>query len=111
MESKKHTFKYKGEFSLESGRSIEGFHLTYTTIGTISATKDNVVWIFQAMTANSNPAEWWPGMVGEGKFFDPEKYFIICVNTPGSCYGSIGPLDINPKTNKPYYRNFPFLRH
>jgi homoserine O-acetyltransferase len=109
MDSRKHRFNYSGEFSLESGRSIDSFHLTYTTIGNISEEKDNVVWIFQAMTANSNPAEWWPGMVGEGKFFDPEKYFIICVNTPGSCYGSIGPLDVNPKTNKPYYRSFPFF--
>ena len=61
------------------------------------------------MTANSNPAEWWPGMVGEGKFFDPTRFFIICVNMPGSCYGSTGPLDINPETGKPFYKTFPFF--
>ena len=69
--------------------------------------KDNVVWIFHALTANSNPVEWWPGLVGEGKLFDPAKYFIICVNKPGSCYGSIGPLDKNPETAEPYYHDFP----
>ena len=109
MDKQTEVFIYQEELKLESGKSIEGFPLAYTTIGSMSALKDNVVWIFQAMTANSNPAEWWPGMVGEGKFFDPAKYFIICINTPGSCYGSIGPLNINPTTNKPYYRHFPFF--
>ena len=69
--------------------------------------KTNVVWIFHALTANSNPLEWWPGLVGEGKFFDPAKYFIICVNKPGSPYGSISPLSTNPETNQPYYHDFP----
>ncbi len=109
MKSIRSTYYFKGEFSLESGRSISDFHLAYTTHGNLSPKKDNVVWIFQAMTANSDPAEWWPGMVGEGKFFDPNQYYIVCVNTPGSCYGSSGPLDINPATNTPYYRNFPFF--
>ncbi len=48
-----------------------------------------------------------PGLVGEGKFFDPAKYFIICVNMPGSRYGSISPLENNPQTNQPYYHDFP----
>ena len=109
MELKTITYQVEGSFQLESGKQIQGLHLSYTTIGNLSPNKDNVVWIFQAMTANSNPAEWWPGMVGEGKFFDPEKYFIICVNMPGSCYGSIGPLDINLATGKPFYKEFPFF--
>ena len=109
MEINTNTYEVEGAFQLESGKQIHGLHLTYTTIGKLTATKDNVVWIFQAMTANSNPAEWWPGMVGEGKFFDPEKFFIICVNMPGSCYGSTGPLDINPETGKPFYKSFPFF--
>ena len=92
---------------LESGESLPGFHLAYTTHGKLNAAKDNVVWIFHALTANSNPVEWWPGLVGEGKFFDPAKYFIICVNKPGSPYGSISPLSINPETNENYYHSFP----
>ena len=109
MDIRTNTYHVEGAFQLESGKQIQGLHLTYTTIGKLTATKDNVVWIFQAMTANSNPAEWWPGMVGKGKFFDPEKFFIICVNMPGSCYGSTGPLDINPETGKPFYKSFPFF--
>ena len=81
----------------------------YTTHGTLNEAKDNVVWIFHALTANSDPAEWWPGLVGEGKFLILQNYFIVCVNMPGSCYGSIGPLDINPETNKPYYHDFPLF--
>ncbi len=92
---------------LESGESLPGFHLAYTTHGHLNAAKDNVVWIFHALTANSNPIEWWPGLVGEGKFFDPAKYFIICVNKPGSPYGSISPLSINPETNEPFHHSFP----
>lgn len=101
------TFSYDKRFTLESGESLPGFHLAYTSHGKLNAAKDNVVWIFHALTANSNPLEWWPGLTGEGKFFDPSKYFIICVNKPGSPYGSISPLSQNPKTNQPYYHDFP----
>jgi homoserine O-acetyltransferase len=96
-------------FTLESGDTLPGYHLAYTTYGSLNDAKDNVVWIFHALTASSEPAEWWPGLVGEGKLFDPNEYFIVCVNMPGSCYGSIGPLDINPESGKPYYHNFPFF--
>lgn len=100
-------YHYNESFVLESGESLPGFHLAYTTHGQLNAAKDNVVWIFHALTANSNPIEWWPGLVGEGKFFDPAKYFIICVNKPGSPYGSISPVSKNPVNNEPYYANFP----
>lgn len=100
-------FNYTKPFTLESGVTLPGYHLAYTTHGKLNAAKDNVVWIFHALTANSNPLEWWPGLVGEGKFFDPAKYFIICVNKPGSPYGSISPLSINPETGQPYYHQFP----
>ena len=102
-------FKSDKPFSLESGSTFPGFHLAYTTYGKLNETKDNVVWVFHALTANSDATEWWPGLAGEGKIFDPANYFIVCVNMPGSCYGSIGPLDINPETNKPYYHDFPFF--
>ncbi len=101
------TFQYNQLFTLESGESLPGFHLAYTTHGKLNAAKDNVVWIFHALTANSNPVEWWPGLVGEGKYLDPAKYFIICVNKPGSPYGSISPISRNPLTGRPYYNEFP----
>lgn len=100
-------FNYTNTFTLESGETLPGFHLAYTTHGKLNASKDNVVWIFHALTANSNPVEWWPGLVGDGKFFDPSKYFIICVNKPGSPYGSMSPLSKNPVSNQPYYDTFP----
>ncbi len=102
-------FIYSNQFQLESGLSLPGFHLAYTTHGRLNAKKDNVVWIFHALTANSDPEEWWPGLVGKNMFFSPDRYFIICVNMPGSCYGSIGPLDTDPETREPYYHNFPLF--
>lgn len=102
-------FKYNKPFTLESGRTLQGFHLAYTTLGKLNSDKSNVVWIFHALTANSNPAEWWPGLVGETKLFDPRQYFIICVNMPGSCYGSIGPLDNDPSSGRPFYHHFPLF--
>ena len=100
-------FNYNSPFTLESGETLSGFHLAYTTHGKLNAAKDNVIWIFHALTANSNPVEWWPGLVGEGKYFDPARHFIICVNKPGSPYGSISPLSKNRLTNQPYYDAFP----
>ena len=102
-------FKYDKPFTLESGVTLPGYHLAYTTHGKLNAERTNVIWIFHALTANSNPLEWWPGLVGDGKFFDPAKYFIICVNKPGSPYGSISPLSINPQSNQPYYHDFPLF--
>ncbi|MEP6615738.1 MAG: homoserine O-acetyltransferase [Ginsengibacter sp.] len=104
-----HIYQSREPFVLESGYTFPSFHLAYSTYGTLNKSKDNVAWIFHALTANSDAAEWWPGLVGEGKLFDPGKYFIICVNMPGSCYGSIGPLDNDPATGKPYYHDFPFF--
>lgn len=99
-------FRHQKNFTLENGSVLPGYHLAYTTFGTLNEKRDNVVWIFHALTANSNPEEWWPGFVGEGCFFSPEKYFIVCVNMPGSCYGSTGPLDTNAAGEK-YYHRFP----
>jgi homoserine O-acetyltransferase len=95
--------------SLESGEHLNSYQLAYSTYGTLNASGDNVIWIFHALTANSAPHEWWEGLVGEGKLFDPAHYFIVCVNVPGSCYGSIGPLDIDPKTGHSFYHNFPLF--
>jgi homoserine O-acetyltransferase len=103
------SFTYSKPFELESGITLPQLNLTYTTLGKLNARKDNVVWIFHALTANSNPAEWWPGLVGDGKLFDPAKYFIICANKPGSPYGSISPLSLNPETGELFYQDFPIF--
>lgn len=88
---------------------FKNLRLAYTTYGTINEDQSNIVWIFHALTANSNPHEWWPEMIGDGRLFDPQSDFIICVNMPGSCYGSSSPLDENPATGLPYYHDFPFF--
>src|SRR5687768_1329609 len=98
MPESKKTYQHNQPFRLESGKVLPGFHLAYNTYGSLNSNKSNVIWVFHALTANSEPLEWWHGLVGEGNLFDPAAYFIVCVNMPGSCYGSISPLDINPDT-------------
>ncbi|MDE1192391.1 MAG: homoserine O-acetyltransferase [Arachidicoccus sp.] len=102
-------YRHNELFALESGKIIPAFHLQYTTYGKLNAAKDNVVWVFHALTANSEAADWWPGLIGKGKLFDTEKYFVVCANIPGSAYGSISPLDINPVTGEKYYHDFPLF--
>ena len=102
-------FQYQEKLALESGEYLPGFQLAYHCFGKLSPSKDNVVWVIHALTANSNPREWWPGVVGPGECINPEKHFIICVNCLGSHYGSTSPLSINPDTGSPFYHNFPTL--
>ena len=109
MQAEQKNFKYPYTYSLELGRELPGFELSYTTYGTRNAEDNNIVWICHALTGSSNVAEWWDGLVGGGKYFDPAKHFIICVNVIGSAYGSTGPLSVNPKTQKPFYRDFPII--
>ena len=100
---------YNQPITLESGTTLSKVDIAYNTFGELNADKSNVVWICHAFSANSNPTEWWPGMVGDGLFIDPKKYFIVCANMLGSCYGTTGPLSINPETNKKYYKDFPVV--
>ncbi|HEY4205949.1 MAG TPA: homoserine O-acetyltransferase [Puia sp.] len=100
-------FTYHQPLRLESGLTVPAYHLEYTTLGRLNEAGDNVVWIFHALTANSDAAEWWPGLVGPGRVFDPSAYYIVCVNMPGSCYGSFGPGDTDQRTGRPYYHDFP----
>jgi len=105
--AKEHEFHYDQEFDLELGGSISGLRLKYFTWGELNEEKSNVIWVFHALTANANVEAWWPEMVGEEYLFKPSSHFIICVNLLGSCYGSTGPLDIDPKTEEKYYGDFP----
>ncbi|WP_080058701.1 homoserine O-acetyltransferase family protein [Spirosoma aerolatum] len=107
-------FDYKYSFSLESGESLPGFRLAYTTRGTLNEDGSNVVWICHALTGNADAGDWWGGMVGPGRYFDPDSptgtgQFIVCANVLGSCYGSTGPLSVNPATGQPYYHDFPAI--
>ena len=96
-------------FKTESGALIQNLEIAYTTSGKINSESTNVVWICHAFTADAHPENWWSDMVGKGRFFSPDKYFIICANIIGSPYGTTSPLSNNPSTGKPYYRDFPEL--
>ena len=102
-------FNYPHKIALEGGDSLPSITIAYSTYGTMNADKSNVVWVCHALTANSEAAEWWAGLIGSGKVIDTEKYFIVCANILGSCYGSTGPLSINPITEAPYYSSFPLV--
>lgn len=94
---------------MERGGYLPELTIAYHTYGTLNEAKDNVIWICHALTANSNVQEWWPGLVGENCIFNTKKYFVICANILGSCYGTTGPLDINSETAAPYFSNFPAI--
>jgi homoserine O-acetyltransferase len=101
-------YSNKYGISLEIDGSPFPFELAYHTYGKLNNEKDNAKWVFHALTANSNAADWWSGLFGPGRILDPEKDFIICANMPGSCYGSTGPLSEKPSGGK-YYHDFPLL--
>lgn len=86
-------YKVEEPMILESGNVLQDLRIQYSTCGKLNANRSNVVWVFHALTANSNPLEWWSGLVGEGDLINPEEHFIICANMLGSCYGSTEPKD------------------
>jgi len=102
-------FHYPHTFALEGGNSLPSITIAYSTYGKMNADKSNVVWVCHALTANSEAADWWGGLIGSAKVIDPDKHFIVCANILGSCYGSTGPLSINPVTQAPYYSSFPLV--
>jgi len=104
-----HTLYHKELFLLESGGYLPDLTISYHTYGQLNEQKDNVIWICHALTASSDAAGWWNGLVGEGKIFDPRRHFIVCANILGSCYGTTGPLSVNRETGMPFYSSFPFI--
>ena len=72
------TFHYHQPFELESGAILPEIQIEYAFTGTLNPAKDNVIWICHALTANAHADDWWPNMIGPGKVFDTEKYFIVC---------------------------------
>jgi len=105
--------------SLQSGASIANYNLVVETYGQLNTKKDNAVLICHALNAShhvagvsaDNPENigWWDNMVGPGKPVDTNKFFVIGVNNLGSCFGSTGPMSINPATGKPYGASFPVV--
>lgn len=100
---------FEKPFPLEGGGHLPGIQIAYQTWGQLNRSRDNVVWVCHALTANSDVPGWWPGMFGRGKVLDPEQDFIVCANILGSCYGTTGPASVNPVTGRPYFRSFPLI--
>ncbi len=112
-------------FVFADGRSADPILLAYQTWGELNTARDNAVLVFHALSGSSNIAGrntqgprnefwteechdgWWDDFVGPGKGIDTRKYFVICANYPGGCYGSSGPSTIDPKTGKPWGSRFP----
>lgn len=108
MTQRKHQiFRSDLPFNFENGATLPGITVAYHTFGTLNATGSNVVWVCHALTANADVLDWWPGVVGPGCTIDPSKYFIVCANIIGSCYGSSGPATAEPGSAAPLYINFP----
>jgi homoserine O-acetyltransferase len=101
----KAVYKYNYTFGFESGETIPSLEITYHHTENLERELP-VIWICHALTANSNPEEWWDVLVGEGKFFDTARYRIICANVIGSCYGSTGPASKDEKGEE-YLLRFP----
>ncbi|MGD0342580.1 MAG: homoserine O-acetyltransferase [Bacteroidales bacterium] len=103
------TLKYNYPFMTETGAELPEIEIAYNTWGKLNSTGDNVIWICHALTANSDVESWWPGMVGGGLLFDPDKFFIVCANVLGGCYGTTGPASVNKLTDKQWLRDFPLI--
>lgn len=114
-ETKFYTFD---SLPLESGEILSPVTIAYETYGILNQNKDNAILICHALTGDAHAAGisketgklgWWEIMIGPGKPFDTNKYFVICSNVIGGCKGSTGPSSINPKTGKPYGMSFPVV--
>lgn len=95
-------------FVTETGKIIPGIEIAYDIPDGWKEGRP-VVWVCHALTGNSNPVDWWPGIVGKGKYVDTCKYNVVCANFLGSCYGTTGPMSINPETDEPWYLDFPLI--
>ncbi len=116
-----HTFTFAEDepFQLESGASLQPVTLAYETYGQLNADRSNAILVLHALsgsahaagyhTADDEKPGWWDDSIGPGKAFDTDRFFVICSNVLGSCYGSSGPLSIDPATNEPYGLHFPVV--
>ncbi len=105
---------------LQSGSALSPVTVAYETYGTLSPARDNAVLVCHALSGDAHAAGyygryseekpgWWDLLIGPGKPLDTERYFVICSNFLGSCYGTTGPTSIDPGTGSPYGLSFPFF--
>jgi len=113
-------------FVTASGESLPGVTIAYETYGELNADRSNAILLFHALSGSQHAAGtnkavpgtdhrwteemhagWWDGFIGPGRALDTKKYFVICANYLGGCYGSTGPASVNPATKKPWGGKFP----
>ena len=112
-------FTIRDKILLESQEHFGPIQVAYETYGTLNDTKDNAILLLHALTGDAHAAGyhsmddkkpgWWDDMVGPGKAFDTNKFFVISSNMLGGCSGTTGPCSINPETGKPYGLDFPVI--
>ncbi|KAK6456475.1 homoserine O acetyltransferase [Scheffersomyces xylosifermentans] len=96
-------------YVLECGETLSNFPVAYKTWGRLNDDQDNVILINHALTGSSDVQDWWGPLLGNGKTFDPSRFFIICINFLGSPYGSASPVSVDKSTGKPYGPSFPLV--
>ncbi len=113
-----HTFDAPGDaLALDGGRTLSPHTVAYQTWGRLNADRSNAILIFHALSGDSHVSGehedgrtgWWDLMVGPGRAFDTDRFFIICANVLGGCKGSTGPSSTNPTTGRPYAMEFPVI--
>jgi homoserine O-acetyltransferase len=119
VETHYYTYAQLGkEHKLESGESLGPITLAYETYGKLNKDKSNAILALHALSGDAHAAGvhkdednkgWWDDMIGPGKAFDTNRYFVICSNVIGGCKGSTGPSSVNQATGKPYALDFPFI--
>ena len=110
---------FEAPLPLQSGARVRGYDLTFETYGQLNAARDNAVLVCHALNASHHvagryegqdkSAGWWDNMIGPGKPVDTERFFVIGVNNLGSCFGSTGPMHVNPDTGRVYGADFPVM--
>ncbi|TET88836.1 MAG: homoserine O-acetyltransferase, partial [Sulfurovum sp.] len=112
------TAYFSSPLYLESGRILEPYEITYETYGELNEEKNNVVLVCHALSGSHHAAGtyegdrkagWWDGLIGDGKAIDTTKYFVICTNVIGSCFGTTGPMSANHPSEEPYRLKFPVV--
>ncbi len=113
------TMSFEEPLPLRSGMSLGPYELKVETYGQLNASRSNAVLVCHALNASHHVAGtyegedksegWWDNLIGPGKPLDTDKFFVIGVNNPGSCFGSTGPMHINPATGQVYGADFPVV--
>src|SRR6187549_2267788 len=113
------SMQFAEPLALRSGASLPGYSLAYETYGILNADRSNAVLVCHALNASHHVAGsyadqpksegWWDNMIGPGKPVDTDRFFVIGVNNLGSCFGSTGPMHVNPETGRVWGADFPVV--